>query len=115
MRSLAQRAAEAAREIRGLIAASVTEAERGGSLVHDAGDTMTRLVRSVEELHGLIGNIARASDEQRLGVQEVNSAIQQIDSITQQNAALVEEASAAASSLREQASHLENEVAIFKT
>ena len=115
VRSLAQRAAEAAREIRGLIAASVTEAERGGSLVHDAGNTMTRLVRSVEELHGLIGNIARSSDEQRLGVQEVNSAIQQIDSITQQNAALVEEASAAASSLRGQASHLENEVAIFKT
>ncbi|MDE2276091.1 MAG: hypothetical protein KGK09_07320, partial [Burkholderiales bacterium] len=106
VRSLAQRSAEAAREIKGLIGASVEKVESGSRLVADAGSTMGEIVASVQRVSDIIGEISAATGEQSTGIAQVNVAIAQLDQATQQNAALVEESAAAAESLRAQAATL---------
>ncbi|MBL0727699.1 methyl-accepting chemotaxis protein [Piscinibacter sp. HJYY11] len=114
VRSLAQRSAEAAREIKGLIGSSVDKVEAGSRLVADAGATMNEIVGSVQRVTDIIGEITAASTEQSDGIGQINSAVTQLDQMTQQNAALVEESAAAAESLREQAHRLAEVVAVFK-
>ncbi len=114
VRSLAQRAAEAARSIKALIANSVGKVEEGGRLVKNAGQAMEEIVAQVQRVTAIMGEIAAASEEQSDGIQQVNKAVTQIDQLTQQNAALVEEATAAARSLEEQSEGLVRSVAIFK-
>ncbi|MDT7836597.1 methyl-accepting chemotaxis protein [Aquabacterium sp. OR-4] len=114
VRSLAQRSAEAAREIKGLIGASVEKVESGSRLVQDAGSTMSEIVSSVSRVTDIIGEISAASTEQSSGIGLVNGAIGSLDQMTQQNAALVEESAAAAESLREQAKRLAEVVSTFK-
>ncbi|TWC67450.1 methyl-accepting chemotaxis protein [Herbaspirillum sp. SJZ099] len=114
VRSLAQRSATAAKEIKGLISDSVDKVDAGGKLVDEAGATMNEIVNSVKHVADIMGEITAASQEQSAGIAEVNHAIAQIDEITQQNAALVEQAAAAAESLQEQSDVLAQAVAIFK-
>ncbi|APW43371.1 methyl-accepting chemotaxis protein [Rhodoferax saidenbachensis] len=114
VRSLAQRSAEAAKEIKGLIGTSVSKVESGTRLVSDAGSTMQEIVQSVRRVVEVISAITAASSEQSTGIAEVNQAIGQLDQMTQQNAALVEESAAAAESLREQADRMKQAVAVFK-
>lgn len=113
VRALAQRSAEAAKEINQLIADSVSRVERGSLLVDRAGSTMMDTVRSVEAVAGLIGNIADASHEQSDGIQALSRTVATLDEITQQNAALVEEAAAAAEGLRHEAEGLSRAVSVF--
>jgi methyl-accepting chemotaxis protein len=114
VRSLAQRSAAAAREIKTLIGDSVAKVDVGSKLVEEAGTTMQEIVDSVKRVTDIIGEISSASDEQRSGIEQVNQAIVQMDQVTQQNAALVEEAAAAADSLQDQASNLAQVVGVFK-
>jgi methyl-accepting chemotaxis protein len=114
VRSLAQRSAQAAREIKGLIGTSVEKVEGGSRLVADAGRTMEEIVGSVQRVTDIIGEITAAASEQSQGIGQVNGAITQLDQMTQQNAALVEESAAAAESLKEQAQRLAQEVAVFR-
>ena len=114
VRSLAQRSASAAKEIKILIGDSVSKVDAGGKLVDEAGVTMSEIVTSVKHVADIMGEITAASKEQSAGIAEVNNAISQIDEITQQNAALVEQAAAAAESLQEQADLLARAVAVFK-
>jgi methyl-accepting chemotaxis protein len=114
VRSLAQRSADAAREIKGLIATSVQRVEDGSKLVDEAGRTMTEVVSSIARVTSLMGDISAASREQSTGVNQVSGAVSQMDNATQQNAALVQQSAAAAGSLREQAQDLVNVVAAFK-
>ena len=114
VRSLAQRSAEAAREIKGLIVASVERVEAGSKLVADAGQTMDEIVGSVKRVSDVIGEISTASSEQSDGIGQVGVAITQLDQMTQQNAALVEESTAAAESLRQQAQRLNEALAGFR-
>jgi len=114
VRSLAQRSASAAKEIKILIGDSVSKVDAGGKLVDEAGVTMSEIVTSVKHVADIMGEITAASKEQSAGIAEVNGAIAQIDEITQQNAALVEQAAAAAESLQEQADLLARAVAVFK-
>ncbi|MDP3226885.1 MAG: methyl-accepting chemotaxis protein [Acidovorax sp.] len=114
VRSLAQRSAEAAKEIKQLISASVEKVETGSRLVSDAGATMTDIVQSVQKVTDMISEITAASSEQSQGISQVNQAIGNLDQMTQQNAALVEESAAAAQSLREQAEQLAQVVSMFK-
>ncbi|HZW20282.1 methyl-accepting chemotaxis protein [Noviherbaspirillum sp.] len=114
VRNLAQRSANAAREIKALIGDSVEKVEIGTRLVDQAGSTMNEVVDSVKQVSDIISEIAAASDEQRAGIEQVNQAISQMDQVTQQNAALVEEAAAAAESLQEQAGGLAQVVSVFK-
>ena len=95
MRSLAQRSAEAAKEIKGLIGASVEKVESGSRLVADAGSTMGEIVASVQRVSDIIGEISAAAGEQSSGIGQVNGAVTELDHMTQQNAALVEEGAAA--------------------
>ena len=113
VRSLAGRSAEAAREIKALIQASVERVEHGSALVDQAGATMTEVVEAIQRVTGIVGEISQASDHQAQGVSQVGSSITQMDQSTQQNAALVEEMAAAASSLRNQAQELVQAVAVF--
>jgi methyl-accepting chemotaxis protein len=106
VRSLAQRSAEAAREIKALIGASVDKVESGTRLVADAGSTMNEIVASVQRVTDIIGEISAAAGEQSGGLGQINTAVADLDRMTQQNAALVEEGAAAAESLHEQASKL---------
>ncbi len=115
VRNLAQRSAEAAREIKSLITASVERVEQGTALVDRAGATMNEVVASIERVTAIVGEISAASDEQSSGVGQVGQAISQMDKATQQNAALVEQSAAAAESLSEQAKHLVDAVAVFRT
>jgi methyl-accepting chemotaxis protein len=115
VRSLAQRSAEAAREIKGLIGASVEKVESGARLVQDAGSTMAEIVAAVRRVSDVMGEITSASAEQAGGIQQVNAAVTQVDQMTQQNAALVEESAAAAHSMREQAGRLAQTVEQFRT
>ena len=115
VRSLAQRSAEAAKEIKMLIGTSVDKVASGTKLVSDAGVTMSDIVQSVRKVADVIGEITAASNEQSSGIAHVNQAIGNLDQMTQQNAALVEESAAAAESLREQASQLAQAVSVFKT
>lgn len=114
VRNLAQRSAEAAKEIKQLIEASVEKVETGTRLVSDAGSTMTDIVQSVQRVTDTIGAISAAAAEQNSGVAQVNKAIGNLDQMTQENAALVEQSAAAAHSLREQADQLAHAVAMFK-
>ncbi|MEP6876499.1 MAG: methyl-accepting chemotaxis protein [Burkholderiales bacterium] len=114
VRSLAQRSAEAAKEIKGLIGASVEKVEGGSRLVNDAGATMTEIVNSVKRVSDIIGEITAASGEQSQGIGEINNAVSQLDQMTQQNAALVEQSTAAAESLKEQAVRLAEVVGTFR-
>ena len=115
VRALAQRSAEAAKEIKALIAASSSQVQRGVKLVGDTGESLTGIVLKVAEIDGLISGIAQASQEQATGLNEVNSAVNQMDQVTQQNAAMVEEATAAASSLRTEAGELMRLMGGFRT
>jgi methyl-accepting chemotaxis protein len=114
VRSLAQRSAAAAKEIKTLISDSVDKVGTGSAQVHQAGATMTEIVDSIRHVTDIMGEIAAASAEQTTGIQRVNDAIAEMDQVTQQNAALVEEAAAAAQSLQDQAGHLEQVVDVFK-
>jgi methyl-accepting chemotaxis protein len=114
VRSLAQRSAAAAKEIKGLIDDSVGKVDVGSALVGEAGKTMEEIVSGVKRVTDIIGEITAASHEQAQGIEQVNQAIAQMDQVTQQNAALVEEAAAAAQSLQEQADSLSQVVATFK-
>jgi methyl-accepting chemotaxis protein len=115
VRSLAQRSAQAAREIKTLISDSVEQVNAGSELVGAAGVTMNDVVTQVRKVTDLVGEIAHASIEQSQGIGQINQAISQLDQTTQQNAALVEESTAAAESLSVQASALTQAVAVFKT
>ncbi|MBB4845439.1 methyl-accepting chemotaxis protein [Paucibacter oligotrophus] len=114
VRNLAQRSAEAAKEIKSLITASVDRVERGTQLVDQAGSTMQEVVSAIKRVTDIMGEISAASMEQSQGVAQVGEAVTQMDQATQQNAALVEESAAAAESLRNQASQLVQVVAAFK-
>ncbi|MDZ7921957.1 methyl-accepting chemotaxis protein [Rhodoferax sp.] len=114
VRSLAGRSAEAAKEIKGLINASVERVEQGTVLVDQAGATMTEVVGSIRRVTDIMGEISAASAEQSAGVAQVGEAVTQMDQATQQNAALVEQMAAAASSLKSQAHDLVGTVAVFK-
>jgi len=113
VRSLAQRSAAAAKEIKGLIADSVDKVENGGRLVDQAGRTMEEVVASIKSVARIMADIAEASREQSAGIEQVGVAVSQMDEVTQQNAALVEQAAAAAESLEEQAQALAGAVAVF--
>ena len=114
VRSLAQRSAEAAKEIKQLITDSVGRVEQGTQLVDRAGSTMQEVVASIRRVTDLMGEISAASGEQSQGVSQVGEAVQQMDQVTQQNAALVEEMAAAASSLSGQAQELVQAVGVFR-
>jgi len=114
VRSLAGRSADAAKEIKALITASVERVEQGSALVDQAGATMTEVVTSIKRVTDIMGEISAASTEQSAGVSQVGEAVSQMDQVTQQNAALVEESAAAAESLRSQAQQLVQAVAVFK-
>jgi methyl-accepting chemotaxis protein len=114
VRSLAQRSAAAAKEIKTLIGDSVDKVEEGSKQVAEAGKTMDEIVGSVKRVTDIMAEITVASQEQTSGIEQINQAITQMDQVTQQNAALVEEAAAAAASLQEQASGLSQVVSVFK-
>ena len=114
VRSLAQRSAGAAREIKTLIGASVERVETGARLVQEAGESMTDIVSSVQRVTDIIGEITAAASEQSDGIGQVNQSVVELDQMTQQNAALVEESAAAAESLRDQAEQLAQAVGRFK-
>ncbi|SHN39111.1 methyl-accepting chemotaxis protein [Rhizobacter sp. OV335] len=114
VRSLAQRSADAAKEIKTLISTSVERVEQGTALVDEAGTTMAEVVASIRRVTDIMGEITSASVEQSAGVSQVGEAVTQMDRATQQNAALVEESAAAAESLKGQAAQLLANVAVFK-
>ena len=114
VRSLAQRSAGAAKEIKGLIGSSVDRVEAGSRLVGNAGSTMREIVASVQRVSDIINEITAASSEQSDGIVQINKAVSQLDQMTQQNAALVEQSAAAAESLKEQAASLSHAVSTFK-
>jgi methyl-accepting chemotaxis protein len=114
VRTLAQRSATAAREIKALIGESVARVDSGSKLVKEAGQTIGEVVHSVKRVTDIIGEIAAASEAQSAGIEQVNTAVTQMDEVTQQNAALVEEASAATQSMAQQAQALRGVVAVFK-
>ena len=114
VRALAQRSAQAAKEIKDLIQSSVEQIEAGSGLVHTAGVTMDEIVESVRGIAGVIGEVSAASSEQSTGLGQVNQALAQLDNTTQQNAALVEQSAAAAAMLNEQAEKLAQAVGQFK-
>jgi methyl-accepting chemotaxis protein len=115
VRSLAQRSAQAAKEIKHLIDDSVTRVDSGSELVQRAGQTMGEVVNAVQRVTDIMGEISSATEEQSSGIGQVNLAITQMDQATQQNAALVEQAAAAAGSLEEQARRLKDAVAFFQS
>ena len=113
VRSLAQRSAQAAKEIKGLIEDSVSRVNTGSVLVESAGDTMSEIVSAVTRVTDIMGEIASASDEQSRGIDQVGLAVTEMDRVTQQNASLVEESAAAAAALEDQASNLKQAVSVF--
>ena len=114
VRSLAQRSAQAAKEIKDLITRSVQEIQNGSALADDAGRTMADVTQGVARVAEIVEEIAAASQEQGRGIEQVNQAIAQMDTVTQQNAALVEQAAAASQSLRHQGQELDDTVAAFR-
>jgi methyl-accepting chemotaxis protein len=114
VRNLAQRSAAAAKEIKGLIGDSVEKVDNGSRLVDEAGATMQAIVDSIRSVTDIMAEITAASQEQTVGIEQINQAVAQMDEVTQQNAALVEEAAAASGSLEEQASNLAQVVSVFK-
>lgn len=115
VRSLAQKSAEAAKDIKTLIDETVERVELGSKLATDSGEMLSAINGSIDEVAQMIAQIAQASSEQATGIHQVHNAITQIDNVTQQNAALVEETSAASESLNEQAEVLTNDMAFFDT
>jgi methyl-accepting chemotaxis protein len=115
VRSLAQRSASAAKEIKDLIGDSVAKVEDGAALVDEAGRTMAEIVKSIRQVHEFMGDIASASQEQSLGIEQVNQTLSQMEKATQQNAALVEQAAAAVELLEAQARSLVEAVGVFQT
>ncbi|MFZ5521227.1 MAG: methyl-accepting chemotaxis protein [Pseudomonadota bacterium] len=113
VRSLAQRSAQAAKEIKSLIGASVESVESGAGLAQQAGAAMSEIVAGIQRVNALMGEIASAAQEQRDGIGQVNGSVSQLDQMTQQNAALVEQSAAAAASMRDQAQRLAQAVAVF--
>lgn len=113
VRNLAQRSANAAKEIKGLISDSVAKVESGSRLVNTAGQTMEEIVQSVRRVTDIMSEISAASQEQRGGIEQINNAVTQMDKVTQQNAALVEEAAAAAKSMEEQTNSMSDMVGQF--
>ncbi len=114
VRNLAQRSASAAKEIKSLISDSVEKVGEGSKLVDRSGETLTEIVNSVKKVSDIVAEIAAASQEQSIGIEQVNKAITQLDEVTQQNAALVEEAAAAAESLDDQARDMSQRMAFFR-
>lgn len=114
VRMLAQRSADAVREIKELIGRAVGKIDTGGALVDQAGQNMAQIVDSIQSVTRLMGEISRASDEQSTGIEEINRAVGHMDEMTQQNAALVEQAAAASASMQQQTSALESAVRAFK-
>ncbi len=114
VRSLAQRSAEAAKEIKALIGASVEKVENGTQLVSNAGQSMEDIVAQVQRVSDLIGEISSATGEQTIGISQVGEAVMLLDQVTQQNAALVEQSAAAADSLKHQAARLSEIVSVFR-
>ena len=114
VRNLAQRSAQATREIKSLIEDSVSRVDVGSTLVESAGETMDEIVNAVTRVTDIMGEIASASDEQSRGIDQVGLAVAEMDRVTQQNASLVEESAAAAAALEEQASRLTQAVAVFR-
>jgi methyl-accepting chemotaxis protein len=114
VRSLAGRSAEAAKEIKNLINASVCRVDQGTALVDEAGTTMSEVVASIKRVSDLVGEISSASTEQAVSVSQVREAVTQMDQVTQQNAAMVEQVAAAAGSLKSQAMQLVQTVSVFK-
>jgi methyl-accepting chemotaxis protein len=114
VRNLAQRSAAAAKEIKALISDSVDQIHAGGKLVEEAGATMQDIVHSVQQVASIMADITHASEEQSLGIAQVNQAILQMDNTTQQNASLVEEATTASISMQDQAKALADMVAVFR-
>ncbi|EOE7082799.1 methyl-accepting chemotaxis protein [Enterobacter asburiae] len=114
VRDLAQRSAQAAREIKILIEDSVDRVDTGAVLVEQAGETMKEIVNDITRATNIMSEIAAASDEQSRGIEQIGVAVTEMDSVTQQNAALVEQSAAAAASLEEQASRLTQAVSVFK-
>jgi len=114
VRHLAQRSAEAAKEVRTLIQASVQNAEHSSGLVHQAGATMQEIVDSVQRVSAIVAEIAAASQEQSQGIDQINQAIADMDAVTQQNAALVEQSAASAAAMRTQADQLAQQVGVFR-
>ncbi|WP_249778042.1 globin-coupled sensor protein [Phenylobacterium glaciei] len=115
VRALAQRSAEAAKEIKALIGASSQQVSTGVQLVGQTGDALQRIVDRVAEIDGMVGEIAATAQEQSVGLAQVNTAVNQMDQVTQQNAAMVEETTAAASSLKNEASELTRLISGFHT
>ncbi|WP_295992239.1 methyl-accepting chemotaxis protein [Rugamonas sp.] len=115
VRNLAQRSSTAAREVKALIDESVSKVDIGTELVHTAGATMRDIVASVQQVTGMVGAITTASNEQRVGIEEVNRAISLMDQVTQQNAVLVEQAATAVKILQDQAGNLNHAVGVFQT
>ncbi|MHA4870419.1 methyl-accepting chemotaxis protein [Duganella sp. PWIR1] len=114
VRTLAQRSASAAREIKELIGTSVEKVEIGSKLVEQAGHTMGEVVASVQRVTDIMAEISTAGDEQSAGIEQINQAVSEMDTVTQQNAALVEEAAAAAEAMQNQAASLERVVSVFR-
>ena len=114
VRSLAQRSAEAAKEIKSLITDSVRRVDDGARIADDAGKTMTEVVASVNRVSNIIGEIASATSEQSTGIAQVNQAVADLDKVTQQNASLVEESTAASESLKELAGEMSQAVSVFR-
>ncbi|RNE92860.1 methyl-accepting chemotaxis protein [Marichromatium sp. AB32] len=114
VRNLAQRSANAAKEIKTLITDSVEKVDSGTAQVNEAGERMDEIVTSIKRVTDIMAEISAASDEQSTGIEQINQAVTQMDDVTQQNAALVEEAAAAAESLEEQARALAKVVSVFK-
>ncbi len=113
VRNLAQRSAQAAKEIKGLIDDSVNRVDLGSVLVESAGETMGDIVNAVTRVTDIMGEIASASDEQSRGIDQIGQAVAEMDRVTQQNASLVEESASAAASLEEQASMLTQAMSVF--
>jgi len=114
VRSLAQRSAAAAKEIKGLITDSVHRVETGSELVDESGRTLEEIVTSVKQVAEIVAEISAASYEQSAGIEEVNRAVSQMDEVTQRNAALVEEAAAASRALEEQALQMTEKISYFR-
>jgi methyl-accepting chemotaxis protein len=115
VRALAQRSADAAREIKTLISASGAQVESGVRLVGETGKSLERIVEQVKRLNALVRDIAASAQQQATGLNEVNTAVNQMDQVTQQNAAMVEEATAASHSLAREAEELAGLVAQFQS
>jgi methyl-accepting chemotaxis protein len=114
VRSLAQRSAAAAKEIKQLIGSSVAMIQDGAHQASEVGATMSEVKQAIKQVSDIVGEIAAASEEQSRGIEQVNQAVSQMDEVTQQNAALVEQATAAAHSLQEQATSLNDAVSVFR-